>query len=363
MLRQAARGLLALAAITLLVETSIGQPPAATPDKITVRNKDGTTKNYDGNLQFTPAGLQIVSPEKKALLVVAPGDILKVVPGEMPGIDRGVLLGLISTEDKKTKADYTAARLGYQDMKKKAVTAPERAKRFLDFKLAQLTNRIADETGRDEKWSDVAGEAAKGWTEFIAEYKSGWEVWPAARSASRLYAEMNKFDDVARTWNRLTKKEVGLPADLLLEAQMQEIDANIRSKTGAATAQVAADALEKAAPAGTNKDKLAIYSLAAKAIAGGDAASGVKGIEEKINATKDATTRGVGYGMLGELYMAAGRPRDAMWAYMWVETVYNADKDEAFKAMCRLVEVFQAQMDDDRVRLYHDKLRRARGNF
>jgi hypothetical protein len=273
------------------------------------------------------------------------------------------MFGLLSSEDKKTKADYTAARLGFMDMKKKAAAAPERTKRFLDFKLAQLTNRIADETGYDEKWQDVANEAAKGWTEFIAEYKTGYEVWAAARSATRLYTELNKYDDVARTWNRMTKKEVGLPADLLLEAQMQEIDAQIRSKTGAATAQVAADALEKTAPAGTSKDKLAIYSLAAKAIAGGDAASGVKAIEEKINATKDAGTRGVGFGMLGELYMAAGRPRDAMWAYLWVETVYNVDKDEAFKAMCRLVEVFQAQMDDDRVRMYQDKLRRARGNF
>ena len=67
--------------------------------------------------------------------------------------------------------------------------------------------------------------------------------------------------------------------------------------------------------------------------------------------------------MLGELYLAAGKPREAMWAFLWVETVYNADKDEAFKAVCRLVEAFKAQMDDDRARGYREKVRRFRSTF
>jgi hypothetical protein len=31
--------------------------------------------------------------------------------------------------------------------------------------------------------------------------------------------------------------------------------------------------------------------------------------------------------------------------------------------MCRLADVFKTQMDDDKVRAYQEKLRRARGNF
>lgn len=366
MIRLVARGLVVLVGITLFVEAVSGRQPATAPDKISVRDKkDGSVKVYDGTLVFAPTGLQIVDATKKTVATVSPSDVVKVVPGEMAGVERGEVLRLVGLEDKKTKADYTAARLGYVELKKKAGAAPAGTKRFLDYKLTLMSSRIADETGHDEDWAKVANEAATNWGGFVDEYKTGYEVWYATRAAARIYAEMNKFNDVARTWKQVTKKEANLPADLLLDAQLQEIDAQIRTKGGAAAAQVAAEGLLKTAPAGVAKDKLTVYAAAAKAIAGGDSLSGVKPIESVIAATKDATVRAVAFSMLGELNLAAvpPRPRDAMWAFLWVETVYTADKDEVFKAMCRLGEVFKLQQDDDRVRLYQDKLRRARGNF
>lgn len=366
MIRQVARGLVVLAGITLFVEAVDGRQPVTAPDKISVRDKkDGSIKNYEGTLVFAPAGLQIVGPDKKTLAVVSPSDVVKVVPGEMAGVDRGEVLRLVGLEDKKTKADYAAARLGYVDLKKKAGAAPAGSKKYLDFKLSLMASRIADETAYDEDWSKLGAEAADNWTGFVNDYKTGYEAWYATRAAARIYAEMNKFNDVARTWKQMTKKDSGLPADLLLEAQMQEIDAQIRTRTGAAAAQVAAADLLKTAPAGAAKEKLTVYEAAAKAIAGGDSLAGVKPIEAVIAATKDPAVRAVAFSMLGEIYLTAAppKPRDAMWAFLWVETVYSADKDEVFKAMCRLVEVFKSQQDDDRVRLYHDKLRRARTNF
>jgi hypothetical protein len=358
---KAIRWLVALAAVTVVIEGAVGQQPMGTPDKITVRNKDGSTKNYDGTLQFGPVGLQIVGADKKVLATVSPADVVKVMPGEMPGLERGVVLGLLSTEEKKTKADYEKARLGYADLQKKAANAPERSKRYVDYKLALMATKVADESADDENWSDLAAGAVKAWSGFLADYKSGWELWPAAHAEARLQAELGKFDDAARTWNRLTKKEVELPADLRLEVAMNEIDAQIRSKQFATAAQ-AAKALAGSAP-GPAKEKLEIYEAAAKAAANADYAGGIKAVEEKINAAKDSAVRGVGYSMLGELYLAANKPRDAMWAFLWVETVYNADRDEAFRAMCRLTEVFRAQGEDDRVRAYREKIRRARSNF
>jgi len=335
----------------------------AAVDKVYIRDKkDGSVKNMNGTLVFSPTGLQLVGADKKVLAILTPAEVVKVVPVDLPGVDSGEMFKYIGLEDKKTKADFVTARLGYQDMKKKAAAAPERTKRYIDFKLALMTSRIAEETGYDEDWSKVALEAAKEWSDFIDVYKTGFDVWVAARASARIYTELNKFNDVARIWNRMTKKEVNLPPDLLFEAQLQEIDAQIRSKAGAA-AQVAAAALLNTAPA-ASKDKVAIYEAAAKAMAGGEPLTGVKAIEAKIAGTKDSATRGIGFSMLGELYQEApGRSRDAMWNFLWVETVYNADKEDAFKAMCRLVEVFKSQMDDDRVRAYQDKLRRARGNF
>ena len=86
----------------------------------------------------------------------------------------------------------------------------------------------------------------------------------------------------------------------------------------------------------------------------------MKEIEDKIAATKDSTVRAVGYGMIGELYLASKRPRDAMWAFLAVETLYNQEKEEVFKALVRLAQVFKVQMDDDHEKLYREKIRRFR---
>ena len=76
-----------------------------------------------------------------------------------------------------------------------------------------------------------------------------------------------------------------------------------------------------------------------------------------------SAVRATAFSALGELYLIANKPREAMWEFLWVETVYNADKDEALKAMCRLVEVFKAQMDEERPKAYRERIRRFRSSF
>ncbi len=111
------------------------------------------------------------------------------------------------------------------------------------------------------------------------------------------------------------------------------------------------------------KDKLAIYLRAASVGANPTPealSAAVKEIEDKIAATKDSTVRGIGYGMIGELYLASKRPRDAMWAFLAVETLYNTEKEEVLKALVRLAQLFKLQMDEDHERLYREKIRRYR---
>jgi len=197
MIRQAVRGLVAVAAVTLFLEVTAAQQPT-TPDKIYVRDKkDGTVKTYDGTLQYGATGFQIVAENKKTVAQVAPADVLKVVPGETPGLDRTAMFSLVTAEEKKTKAEYEKARLGYVDLQKKAGT-DARAKRYVEYKLALTLTRIADETGDDENWAAIAGDASKAWSAFLADYKDGWEVWAATRALTRLNAETGKFDASGR---------------------------------------------------------------------------------------------------------------------------------------------------------------------
>ncbi|HEV3440003.1 MAG TPA: hypothetical protein VG122_21730, partial [Gemmata sp.] len=103
MIRQAVRGMVILASIVLLLDIAIGQP-SGSPDKVVIRDKDkkdGSTKTYEGTLKVGPGGLQLMSPEGKVLAVVSPADIVRVIPGDLVGVDRGDMLAQLALEDNK----------------------------------------------------------------------------------------------------------------------------------------------------------------------------------------------------------------------------------------------------------------------
>jgi hypothetical protein len=325
--------------------------------------KDGSIKKTEGQLRAGPAGFQVFTGEKfdKLNITLSPDDIVKVTIGDLQGVERGAINSLFAKEDKKTAKDYDEARTGYQDLLKKAGSgAPERTRRHLEFKIAAMTHRVVDDMDPGEKWEKQADEAIKVWSAFTGEYKTGWELWPATRSLSRLQVERGKFDDAARTWGRIAKN-AEMPPEARLEAAIQEIDLQIRGKAYSNAAVAAAELIKTAA--GARKDRLAIYQLAAKAGGDGKPLDGVEKIRAELAKTKDPSVQATAFSMCGELYLAGGKPRDAMWEFLWVETVVNQDRDEVFKAMARLTGIFVAQMDEDQTRKYRDKLKRFKATF
>lgn len=365
-LRQMIRGAVVMLAVTLLIEAAIGRQPSTALDKIVVRKKDGNTITYDGRLKLSPVGLQVLTGEKLAkATTISFADIVKYEPGEMPGVNRDDMLAQLKLESNKTRKDYETAKGVYSNLLKKAAGAPESTKRHLEYRVALMSTKVADESSDDEKWAELAEVAAKEWTGFLTGYKSGWEIWPAAKTLARIYAEQNKFDEAAKMWGRMAKSPE-LPPDLKLEAGIEEVDAQFRSKAYP-TAVTLAESLGKSAPPGAAKDKLAIYARAARAADGGLKEDTIKPVVAEIEKTiaeiKDPTVQAVGFSAIGELYLLVKKPREAMWAFLWVETVKNQDKDEVLKAMCRLVLAFQAQTDEEMQKKYREKIRRFRTMF
>lgn len=377
MKRPAIRGLIMFVLVAVAVSSAGAQ---SLPDTIEVRNrKDGGLKTYRGQLKVTAAGFQVFTGDKldAAGPVLPPDDLIKVTAGELPNIKIDALSSAKAKEeaaykakdDKKNPGALTEAAGEY---KKLAATAglPDRSKRYLDFKVAALGQREVDEMEVTDPvskaaWAKAADKAISDWKDFLATYnatnKFGWEVWPAARSAARLQIERGKYDDVAQTWTNLRKGR-DLPPDAKLEAGLQELDSQIRAKAYSNAVIAAADAeLQKVT--GGRKERLGIYELAAKAGSDGKYLEGVEKIKGAMEKTKDPSVHAAGYAMMGELYLAAGKPRDAMWMFLWVETVTNQDRDEVFKAISRLADLFEAQMDEEQSKKYREKIRRFRTTF
>lgn len=364
MTRLAIRGGLALALVAAtLASTGYGQQ-GGLGVKVYYRdktNREGPEKIVDGEqLKVTPAGVQVIN-KGVVSTTISPNDIIRVDPGEVPPLERKDVAAQIALEREKK---WEPALATYLDMQKKAKTAgaPAPSMRFLEFKVAYTSARAADDAP-DDAWEAKAEAAQKLLNDYLiaSSYQGGWEVWPVGRMRARMVLELERPGDAVTTWAKLSKSP-DVPADLQREAAFEEIDYLFRAKQFPVAAQQI-NAMKPGA-AGAAKDRLSLYEAAIKcaeaAAPNAAIATVVKPLQDLVEQSKDPVVKAVGYNLLGEVCMMAEKPREAMWNYLWVEVVYNQDRDEVLKAMVRLVKAFEAQQDEDRTRNYREKLRRFR---
>lgn len=348
-------GLLALA----VVPSALGQGGGI--DKVTFRDRtqDGKIVTVDGETKESAKGVDVVTGGKTKNL--SPADVIRIDYGVVTGVQRGDQLKALSIEDSK---DAAKAQAEYADLIKKAgAAAPEKTRRFLQFREAYWATKIADaKTGDDFKT-----EATKAVDKLSAVgkiSKKSWEIWPIARTQARLLNELGEYGKAAEVLGDVASVP-DLPRDLKFEARLAEAAALIRAGQGLGTEGIL-DQLEKDKdfPAGPLKDRLAVLRAATKLPkAGGDQGSArpaIAKLEEAIAQAKDPVARAIGYNFLGDVQLAQNSPRDAMWAYLWTDTVYNTDRDEQLIAVHRLIKLFEAQKDKDRADQFRDKLPRLR---
>lgn len=367
MTRLAVRGAVALAMVAATLASAGYGQQGGLGYKVYYRdkaNREGPEKIIDGEqLKVTPAGVQVIN-KGTVTTTISPNDILRVDPGEVPPLDRKDVAAQITLEREKK---WEPALATYLDMQKKAKAAgaPAPSMRYLEFKVAYTSARAADDA-TDDAWKDKTEAAQKLLNDYLisSNYQGGWEIWPVGRMRARMLLELERPGDAVTTWNKLSKSN-DVPADLKTEAALEEIDYLFRAKQFPVAGQQIS-ALKPGAT-GAAKDRLTLYEIAIKCAE--TAAPGqpmpiaqvVKPLQDLVDQTKDPVVKAVGYNLLGEVCMMAEKPREAMWNYLWVEVVYNQDRDEVLKAMIRLVKAFDAQQDEDRTRNYREKLRRYRG--
>jgi hypothetical protein len=364
-------GLVLAAAFAVLQSVGFAQPGASS-DRVYWRDKkDGQLKESDGELKAAPGGYQIVGSDKKIVAVVSAVDLIRVIPSDIQGYD---LKSIREPATLESKREWEKAKVIHLEMQKKLTGASEKVRKYLEFRIAMTSAKAADDTPDEAASQAKAGESIKLLDGFLAANKSGWEVWAAGSTSARMHVsevtaekaaegeranERRHFDEAARAWSKIAKA-ADLAPDLKLEAALQEIDCKIRARLYS-DAKALIDEAAKTAPEGAPKTRLAIFNAVVKFNDNPNPEEGVKEIEKLISATKDPLVRATGFGMMGELYLAKDKPREAMWQFLWVEVVYLQDKDEVIKTLARLSDSFRLQGDDDKAKLYREKLRRYRG--
>ena len=382
MLRRFALTAFTAAALALTASAQI------TPDRVFYRDRaqDGKVVSVEGEAKETAAGVQVIAPDKKVKAAISAADMVRIDYGTVPGVDRTGQLAAITFE---TNGDAAKAAPEFRKLLNVTGTLSNpKAKRYLEFRELFWTAKLADaKTGDDFK---IEGKkVADRLLAFAKANAASWESWSAARTAARYFCELDDSSAAADAV-ALLGGNAGLTPELRGEARLAEIGYLLRAnKRLDAESALKALAADKDFPAtGPLRERWNIFDEVVKAPVPpperketdppapqeevdarvAKVKEAVAKIEARIAGAKDAGARGAGYSALGELLVRHGLMREAMWAYLWVDVVYNADRDEQVKAVHRLVQIFgtlkekdkSGDGDKDRAETYRDRLPRIR---
>ncbi|MCE9532685.1 MAG: hypothetical protein K8T89_16430 [Planctomycetes bacterium] len=348
--RHVFHGFLALAiGIVTLQTTVVGQdklerrPPKA-EKSVTVKGKI---------IEESMAGVKMKIGGVKEELIPS-GEILRIFHGDIPAALQITYDGLFTKED--TEKDLSKLLKDYRDFYSKASASPDvklPIKRYLEYRIAMLSALAA--TTDEEK-----DKARTELTNFITANRINW-VYPfAARALARLQLEKPDYDAALKTLDPLSR-DLTIPAEVRQEADLLLIDVMFQANRLEEMKAKIDAALKDPKTTQVQKDRFQVYQLGIDSqAADAKLEDMIKKLDDLIAKTSEPSLKALAFNVMGDCYMLKNRKRDAMWAYLWVDVVYYQDRSEHMKAISKLLEIFKAEKDDEKVQLYKDKLSRMR---
>lgn len=347
-----------LAALLFAGVVGLGiQAPAQAQDKITYRDRaTGKETVATGTIQSETADRLVIkgttSREVPAVDVI---DVTYTVPGALK-LDYARLgpaernLETLTKEEERKKALADLIK-NYQELGTKATgDSAKFLQRQIQFKIAQLRARQAED---DPEQLTAALEALQ---KFVKDHPDSWQVSSAAKLLARLQIVKGDTDAAQKTYQALAALP-NVPKEVKQECDLLGAQALLEGKKYD-EAKKRLEALQKSVPAGDPQAVRVQVYLAACLAGAGDLTKAVPQIEGIIAKTSDNALKATAYNALGDCYRLNGRPKEALWAYLWVDVLYHQDKQEHTKAMSHLAKLFEELGDSARAAQFKDKLKK-----
>lgn len=188
---------------------------------------------------------------------------------------------------------------------------------------------------------------------FLKAHGSGRHVLPALETLAKLQIQKGSYDAVGATLDRLAK----IPGSADRAAVLRARVATRKGDHSAALSEL--DSMIASAPEGSVKRRDAQLAKAESLVAQkkfADAETLLRGVIAGAP-SEDAATQAAAYNTLGDSLRAAGRTKDALYAYLHTDLLYSKDKEQHPKALARIVEIWRALKRDDRADEALDRLK------
>jgi tetratricopeptide (TPR) repeat protein len=221
-------------------------------------------------------------------------------------------------------------------------------KQAAEYKVAEVTADLAmADPGK-------ASEAVALLEGFLRNYPTSRQGASAWESLARIQLQRGDFAQADKAIAALAKLPAGADRAAVLRAKV------FARKGDHAAAVAELDRQIKAAPAGSVRGREARLARAESLAALKKFAEAEAEVHDVIKAmpAEDAA-QSAAYNTLGDCLRAAGRPKDALFAYLHTDLLFDKDKEQHPRALARIAQLWRELKRDDRADEVMQRLRQA----
>lgn len=244
-------------------------------------------------------------------------------------------------DQAKRKAALTKAISSYQETLKK-MEPHKYAHRNLEYKVAVLTLRQALADG-----TSTAGALAK-LADFRAKYPNSWQINHVVPTLAQMQIDAGDFKGAALTYQDMAEMEV-FPIDVRRNAELMVVQVSVKAGDFKG-AQKRLEDLERRL--GSNPAFAARIKMTRAEVLVGEKKTeqAVPILQQLLKDTKDAQIKAQAHNAMGECLFKANRYSEALWEFLYVDAVYNQDKNERAKALYYLGKTFEQLNNEERAK-------------
>jgi len=221
--------------------------------------------------------------------------------------------------------------------------------RQVKYKVAAITALLA----ADDK--SLQKQALAELEKFKKEHADSWQIFGCIRAMSQLYLESGEFAKAAAAYDDL-KKLPGISEEAKTDCDLMAADLLVRAKQHAEAGARLQAILAKMAKTNPRYKELELKRILCDASTPPKFAAAIADLRKMATAAKDPGEIALAYNTLGDCYLMNNMAKDAAYEYLYVELIYNQNKEQLQKAITQLVQVFKELKQMDRVKEYSEKL-------
>jgi tetratricopeptide (TPR) repeat protein len=182
-------------------------------------------------------------------------------------------------------------------------------------------------------------------SDFKNKHADSWQIAGCLKLLAQLQLEAKRYADAEQTYKELSGANVAEP--IRQEAELSAAHVSLRAGKHELARKKLQELIAKL-PKDSPFIARAHIAQAECLIAAKKPEEARKTLKQILKATGDKALKAAAYNALGESYAKAGMLKEARWEFLWVDVVYNQDRNEHAKALYYLWWIFSQLNEPER---------------